>query len=335
MLYGRIRKDHSLIVVAGDNIADFKKFVSAHGQSPSDEEMLLDSELTHFEECYPTIIEFSSDAEAERFAAKHDIELMKPNALKHQFDMMIREHKSDPYFRTDQNRLTIAELYNIHEEDPWDKRADEVKADEKLDKVYSPPVQEETEEDIIIKSANVFIGQDGHISANAHVLKPGERKKEELDDASKKEAEELLAGIFGGDVAEPDDVEDETIEEDSKFAQFFKVAVIGRKLTEVHKHLTEEQKESVYIQNNNAAGCWMAFIRQHSAETVEETLKNEGFFADSFAVDEKGNRIIENGTNANVMDENPEWEKFVCPWNDPEKWENLSDEKKEAIRFSR
>ena len=65
-------------MVAGDNIADFKKFVSAHGQSPSDEEMLLDSELTHFEECYPTIIEFSSDAEAERFAAKHDIELMKP-----------------------------------------------------------------------------------------------------------------------------------------------------------------------------------------------------------------------------------------------------------------
>ena len=140
--------------------------------------------------------------------------------------MMIHEHKSDPYIFVQIKINTIAELYNIHEEDPWDKRADEVKADEKLDKVYSPPVQGRNRRRHYYQVRKCLYWAGWAYFCQRACIEAGERKKEELDDASKKGSRRIVGWNFRGDVAEPDDVEDETIEEDSKFAQFFKVAVM-------------------------------------------------------------------------------------------------------------
>jgi hypothetical protein len=111
------------------------------------------------------------------------------------------------------------------------------------------------------------------------------------------------------------DSEDTVIDIHGIVAIFHKVEVEGQKIADIRPVLTAAgiDIESAVRKQNNALGCWLAYMRQLQAEEVAKALTDAGMTVDCFGVNDAGERLAPKGVQ--VVDELAVGETHPRPWN--------------------
>lgn len=113
------------IVGAADTIVEFEVFVEEQtvGERASTVEMLSDEYLSRFK-LPPLIIEHDSPTLRDAYADTKGLTVVRSNNLvdRHQRMVIEREEEKEPEI---EDGTTIAMLYGLDKDDPWDKRTDE------------------------------------------------------------------------------------------------------------------------------------------------------------------------------------------------------------------
>lgn len=107
------------------------------------------------------------------------------------------------------------------------------------------------------------------------------------------------------------------IADDDVIDIYFRVDVVGSSLVDIDSTVKQSgTRPSFKTKDINNYGCWLAYVRKKSADQVLDELVSNGFNATLVEVDEGGNRILEEGSGAIVLDSNEIQEESPAPWND-------------------
>ena len=133
------------------------------------------------------------------------------------------------------------------------------------------------------------------------------REAEELSETEKFRAEMAAKEEF--------DHEDLAIDPHGIVAIFHKVEVTGAKLADIRPVLAaaDFDIEKSVRKQNNALGCWFAFLRQLQAEEAAKALTDAGFVVECYGVNDRGERLAPKGVT--VVDELAAGEVHPRPWN--------------------
>lgn len=143
MLYA-IHDGPMTIVAAADSLVEMEAFeatASLDGglvdhRRPDPFEMLGDDRYRGLR-VPPLVFEFADNDARDAFAARHGLTLLKQNALIDKHADMLVAQEQDPYSNDFDDKRKIGEIHGLDQNDPWDKRSDEQKAqDEQMKKLY-------------------------------------------------------------------------------------------------------------------------------------------------------------------------------------------------------
>ena len=117
---------------------------------------------------------------------------------------------------------------------------------------------------------------------------------------------------------------------------YFKTEVTGAKLAQVEPILAQagiRLKGQVYRWRDNTAGCWFVCIMLKFATKIEEAVRAAGLEAETYQVNNRGDRLVAKVAGVKPVDVNAQDEIGPRPWNDRSaEWHALSDEDKEKNR---
>jgi len=142
MIYGTRDGATTLIVAAADKSAVeldtfYTKAVKARRYKkewqPTIGEMLMDDRFRGFKRP-PFVFEFGNPDNLEEFTKDFEIKVGPHAMLLDRHLDMIQSIAVDPYLSPDADQRTIAEINGIDEEDPWDRRTDEQKAQDEINR---------------------------------------------------------------------------------------------------------------------------------------------------------------------------------------------------------
>jgi hypothetical protein len=143
MLYG-LRRECATIIGAADDMAEFERFKTAcevksdlyREQSQPDFMAMMTDDLFQKLKIPPLVFDHADEAQQKAFVAAHGIVVVNETRIIDRHDDMMASLDADPYaFNPNADpstQRTIAQLYNLEENDPWDKRSDEAKEQDKI-----------------------------------------------------------------------------------------------------------------------------------------------------------------------------------------------------------
>lgn len=298
----------------------------------------------------PMIINFTDEVSLTAFVGQHVVSLVKLYPLQSRSQEMVADFKA---LAEDKDSRTIGEIYGMVEEEEEGEEDEDGKKMKKAQSKghlsgdsFGPskkkkPKTGEPDSKVGITDVHVHRNADGSVTIDSVLAVKGlhdteegegtyaERTQSEVTQGTKTYAEAIAAqkqreadeaakaAIFASAAAakEEQDDEDPAIEPNSIIAIYHKVEVTGAKLADVRAILSviEFDIEKAIRKQNNAAGCWLAFIRQLQAEEVESALKATGLNVEVYGVNDMGERLAPKGVT--VVDELAAGELHPRPWN--------------------
>lgn len=110
--------------------------------------------------------------------------------------------------------------------------------------------------------------------------------------------------------------DDWKIADDDLVAVYFRVDIANAKAEDIESVLQAADSRPYIRRNVEGFGCWLAYIRERHAATAIEALSQAGFSASLAEVDRNGDRIIEEGSGAVLIDTGAALIEPPMPWNE-------------------
>jgi len=361
MIYA-IEHDNSLVVAAATSFEEYNQFIQDNQIFNPVEADLLQMMTDKFYSRFtapPTIFDL---ADKESFIQNKNITILQLEELIEKHETMF-EFLSEGIIEED-NR-TIEEIFNLNVYDKWDRRTEEQKQeDEENKKKYNEAkkkggltegswgdgIKKQKEETLHVTDIRISRDVNGKASIDNILAVKGLHKdtdkeiEEGIAIAKTRNNEKSIADKQGNGLIIPQpseihqndddaDNEDLTIEPNSIIAIFFKVEVIGAKLSDIRPILLAENIDlsNATVQRNNAQGCWFAVHRKSHAEKAVEVLQKNGFVVSEFGVNDMGEMLAPKGIS--VVDVKSIDNGLPRPWNEnADVYNNLSEEEKNENR---
>jgi hypothetical protein len=330
MLYGTVL-DNDVVVASADNAGEFADFVTVLGRldtHPSFRsfrvadflEVMMDERLAGFS-AEPLIVSCDNATMVNQFVEEYQIVLLKSAALRdHQRDM-VTAGMDDQFSADSRETRSIAEIYGLDKNDPFDRRtAEEVAADLDVAKKIKEAKDkgrmgaesfggEGAGNSIRVKSVNMTRETHGSLTLNSATVMQNKKAAVMPDD-------ERLEIDYHGIIA-----------------IFNKVDVADKKLEDVLPDIADafNLEKLVIDKRNCSTGCWFVVPTQRQAEDICKALTEKGYTVETYAVKQSGARVLPKGMKV-VEEELPEETKFL-PWEDRAAWDALDEDgRKNVIR---
>jgi hypothetical protein len=127
---------------------------------------------------------------------------------------------------------------------------------------------------------------------------------------------------------------DYKIADDQMVAVYFRIDVATGLTTDVIPVLEAASVREPYRARDMGVGCWLAYVRSATADDALTALVAAGYQAEKVEVDHMGERIIEEGSDATVVDTGAAFVEPPMPWNDrAEEFAAMTeDEQRKALK---
>lgn len=110
--------------------------------------------------------------------------------------------------------------------------------------------------------------------------------------------------------------DDWKIADDDLIAIYFRVDVPDLTIAAIQPVIDDADSAPFKTRDVAGFGCWLAFMRERAASKMIEALSESGVKSHLSEVDRNGDRIVEEGAGAVVVDTEAEEEEPPLPWND-------------------
>jgi uncharacterized lipoprotein YmbA len=296
--------------VFGEYIKNINSPLFTEVHTPDFIELMQDEDLQGFSIAY--VFNHASEDDAEKFCEAFNVNVVHKKDLKDLHDEMLTANsvEIDPY-GPDADQRKIGDIYDIAEEDPWDKRTPEqIQADEEerllmekevaagrlTNESFTPPPSKEKLRTLDVTEIKTSVDGNGNVQVESVLAIKNNENKIQRVQSDQDVMGNKVADLFGVD----EDGKKQfsaTIPELDTLSEDIILYIIECKL--LHPFMAMETSNTVQNRHKNSGAMifyvdqgWAVTTESHDAAKLVNYLEMQGSRVDVFPVNKKGEMNI-------------------------------------------